>query len=227
MGADQFPKHDEIPVGIFLRPEDGGRDLVGRIVDGAVEDQAGPASLEPVMVTAVPLEEQSRQGHAFTPTAEAAPPSGLGARDAGGQQDPMDRGAREDDAVVLREFLGQVLVIEAPIPRPGQSHDPPLQGRGDAIGSATATIPMGQGSRSVPTESRQQPAALAQRESQQSCRASGVNALFPDLCQYDHSLLLDWNQGNRLPGHAPRVTESLFAYGVTLSLFIHNSPEIS
>src|SRR2546427_3035755 len=29
-------------------------------------------------------------------------------------------------------------------------------------------------------------------------------------------------QGHRLPGHAPRVTDLLFAYRVTLSLFIHS-----
>jgi hypothetical protein len=34
--------------------------------------------------------------------------------------------------------------------------------------------------------------------------------------------LLFLSQGDRLPGHAARVTDSLFSYRVTLSLFIHN-----
>lgn len=36
-----------------------------------------------------------------------------------------------------------------------------------------------------------------------------------------HPPLLDSDQGNHFPGHEARVTDLLFAYGVTLSLFIH------
>ena len=73
----------------------------------------------------------------------------------------------------------------------------------------------------MPSEGRQQAPTMAQGESQQCRRVRRVDLLFPDLGQYNHSSLLHLRQGNRLPGHAPRVTDLLFTYGVTLSLFIH------
>lgn len=155
MGADQRPEHDEVAMGIFLRPEDGGGDRVGGIIDGALEDQAGAAPLEPVVVAAVPLEEQARLRHAGAAAAEATGPSRPWTGETGGQQDPMDRGAREDDAVDLGEFLGQMLVIESGIGRAGQPYDATLKGSGNAIGGGAAPVPMGQGGRPVPTEGRQ------------------------------------------------------------------------
>lgn len=111
--------------------------------------------LEPVVVAAVPLEEQPRLRHAGAAAAEATGPSRPWTGETGGQQDPMDRGAREDDAVDLGEFLGQMLVIESGIGRAGQPHDATLKGSGNAIGGGAAPVPMGQGGRPVPTEGRQ------------------------------------------------------------------------
>ena len=124
----------------------------------------------------------------------------------------------------LREFLGEVLVIEPGIGRARQPHDAALEGLGDAIGSRTATVPMGQGGWAVPPERHEQAPAVPERDAQERRCSRRPHMPFPYRRQHDHSLLLCLCQGNRLPGHAPRVTGSLFTYGVTLSLFIHTWP---
>lgn len=139
---DRLPEHDEVAIGLFVEPEDRRRDLAGRIIDGAVEDEAGATAFQPVMLAAIPLEEQAGRGHALAPPPEATPVAGPGTRKAGGQEDAADGGAGEDDPVDFGEFLGQVLVVEASIGGAGQPGDPALQGGGDAIGSGTAAVPM-------------------------------------------------------------------------------------
>jgi hypothetical protein len=57
-------------------------------------------------------------------------------------------GAREDDAVVLGEHLGEVLTVEAGVGAGGQLHDPGRQGRIESVGRSAATVAVGQGRRS-------------------------------------------------------------------------------
>ena len=223
-GADRLAEHDEVAGGIFLRPEDRRGDLVGRIVDRALEDETGPAPFEPVVVAAIPLEEQAGLGHAVAASAEAAPPARPGAGQTGSQQDAVDRRAREDDPVSLREFLGEVLVIEPGIGRARQPHDAALEGFGDAIGSGTAAVPMGQGGWAVPPERREQAPAVPERDAQERRCSRRPHMPFPYRRQHDHSLLLCLRQGNRLPGHAPRVTGSLFIHSRKALKLPHEGP---
>jgi hypothetical protein len=64
---------------------------------------------------------------------------------------------------------------------------------------------------------------VAKGEAQEGSRPRRRQPMFPYRRQDDHSPLLCLRQGNRLPDHAPRVTDLLFTYGVTLSLFLHKS----
>jgi hypothetical protein len=139
---DRFSEHDEVAMGLFLEPEDRRGDLAGRIVDSAVEDEAGAPAFQPVMLAAIPVEEQAGRRQALAPPPEATPVTGPGTREAGSQEDAADCGARENDPVDFGEFLSEVLVVEAGIGGAGQPGDPALKGGGDAIGSGAAAVPM-------------------------------------------------------------------------------------
>ena len=158
---DDLPKHDEVAVGIFLQAEVRSGDLVGGIVDGAVEDQTWPATLEPIMLTPIPLEEQAGLRHALTPTTEAAPAPRPRAGDAGGAEPAADGGAGDAQVVRLDQMLGEVLVVEAGIAGLRQAHDLALEGGRQAIVGRAAAIAMGQPRRSETSEAGQESPAMA------------------------------------------------------------------
>lgn len=59
---------------------------------------------------------------------------------------------------------------------------------------------------------------MAYREPEQPGRLVSLHGSVLHLGEDVHAALLLLGQGDRLPGHSPRVTDSLTRYGVTNSL---------
>jgi hypothetical protein len=57
----QLAQDPEVAGGVFLETEGGHGDLAGGVIDRPVEDEAGAAALQPVVVTTVHLHEQPRE----------------------------------------------------------------------------------------------------------------------------------------------------------------------
>lgn len=210
-------------MGIFLCVKRRRGDLAGGIIQGTVEGEAGSTAFEPVVMAGIELDEEPGLRHALATAAVAGRPSGPRTGDAGGDQEAMDGRAREDDPVVLGELLGEVLMVEPSVDRPGQASNPLLQGLGESVSGDPTPIPMGQGSRALPPERRQQPLTVPVREAQKCGGLGDREAAFIDGSQDHGTSLFFLCQGDLLPSHMTRVTESLFNYRTTLSLFIDNA----
>jgi hypothetical protein len=73
----------------------------------------------------------------------------------------LPRGAREDDAVVLDEHLGEVLTVEAGVGAGGQLDHPGRQGGVQGVRRSAPTVAMGQGRCTPEPAGGAQPAHLA------------------------------------------------------------------
>ncbi len=209
IAVGEVAEEEEVAVGLLGEPEDAPEHLPRRIVDGAVEHQARAAVLEPGMVTAVHLDEEARLRHAL---ASAAMPRGApfaGTADAGGAEEPLHGLARYVEALPLGQQLREVMIVHAGVGGAGQGEDPgPDRPRGPSWGRPSA-IPMGEGARAVLPQAGEQPAEVAQREARQSSRLPGAQSAVVDAGQNVHALMFPLGQGNRLPVHPSRVTDSL------------------
>jgi len=74
--AEQVTEDPKVPIGVFLLSEERGGHAVRGIVDGAMEDQAGPAAFQPVVVASIDLNEEALLGHALAAAMMAAGPGG-------------------------------------------------------------------------------------------------------------------------------------------------------
>ena len=115
---------------ILFGAKDAGQDAPGGIVDGREEDEAWSPILEPGMVTAVHLDEQAGPRHAFA--AAAMPRRAAGARtaDASLPEHALHGGPGQDQAVVLAEQVGEVMIIRASVAGARQGEDPASDGVG-------------------------------------------------------------------------------------------------
>jgi len=102
VGAGQVTQEEQIPGGVFALPEDGAEHRAGSVIDRVQQDQGGPAGLQPGMVAAVHLDEETRAGHPLTPLAVLRGAAPARTAQAGGAQDAMDSDVREDEIVPLR-----------------------------------------------------------------------------------------------------------------------------
>lgn len=157
-----LPQDPEIACRVFLEAEARRRDLIGRVVDGALEDKKRTAPFQPVVLTAVQLHEQARLGHARPLAAVFRWPPPPRSGDAGSTQDGPHGGAREGDGVLFGQQLGQMLVIEAAIDGAGKDDYPFSQRVRHAIGSRAAPVPMGQTGRAFQAKGGQEPLAVAE-----------------------------------------------------------------
>jgi hypothetical protein len=123
--------------------------------------------------------------------------------------------------MIIREVLRQVLMVEPGIDRAGQADDPLLEGFGGPVGGPAPPVAMGHTGRTVSPEPGEEATAMSQRQAQEVGAFRRRHPPLTDRRQHHCPPLLFLGQGNRLPGHEARVTDSLFSYRVTLSLFIH------
>ncbi len=209
IAADELAQQQEIAVGVLLGAKDAGQDFPCGIVDGREEHEARAALLEPGMVTAVHLDEEPRLGHALAPTAMLGGAPGTGAPDARLAQQALHGGPGEDEALVVPEELGEVMIVGAGVAGAGQGEDLRPEGLGEAARGSPSAVAMGERRRAVVADLRQQPTEVTAREAQESGRVRHGEVPLDDLDQDMSSLLFSLAQRDSPPVHGPRVTESL------------------
>ncbi len=209
IAADELAQEQEIAVGILRGAKDASQDFARGIVDGREEDEARAALLEPGMVTAVHLDEEPGLGHALAPAAMLGRAPGAWAADARLAQQALHGGTGQDEAVVLLEELGEVMIVRAGIARAGQREDLRPYGFGEAARGGPPAVAMGERRRAPLADLGQQATEVTEREAQESGRIRHGEVPLDNLDQDMGSLLLSLAQGDSPPVHAPRVTESL------------------
>ncbi len=209
IATDELSQQEEVAVRIFLETEDGPQHPARGVIDGGEEDEAGAAVLEPGMMTAVELHEKPRLRHPLSAPAVAWRATSAGAADARCAEQAMHRGAGEADAFALGQEVCKMAIIAASVASPGQGKHPRADSLRHVSGGPAAPIAMGQSGQALLTEPSEEPADVADREPQQRRCRSGSEA--PPLHPWQDlsPLLFPAVQGDRLPGHSPRVTESL------------------
>jgi len=209
IASDELTQQEEIAVRILLGAKDASEDFARGIVDGGEEDEARAAILQPGMVTAVHLDEEPGLGHALAAAAMLGRAPGAWAPDARLAQQALDGGTGQDEAVVLPEELGEVMIVGAGVARAGQGQDLSPNDLGEAVRRDPPAVAMGERRRATVADLRQQATEVTEREAQESGRVRHCEVPLHDLDQDMGSLLLLLGQGDRLPVHCPRVTESL------------------
>lgn len=209
IASDEAAQQQEVAVGIFDGTEDSGQDVAGGIVDGGMEDRARAAVLEPGMVTAVHLDEEAGLGHPLAPAAMARRTAFARTADAGGAQEPLHGLAGDVKALALGEQIGEVMIVDAGVDRAGQRQDPRADRVRDAPRGAAAAVAVSDGRGTMLTPAGEQTAKVTQREAQEPGGLSGAQYPVMDPRQDVQALMLPLGQGNCLPGHPPRVTDSL------------------
>ena len=205
----EVAQEEEVAVGILFGAEDAPEHLPRRIVDRAVQHQARAAVLEPRMLTAVHLDEEARLRHALTATPMPGWAPFPGTAEAGLTQAALDGGPGEVEVLAFGEELGEMAIVTARVGGAGQGQQAGLEPRGEPTRGGTPPIPMGEGSEATPADRGQEAADVASGEAQHPRRVRSSKATMLDLREDMCPMLLRLGQGDHLPGHSPRVTESL------------------
>ena len=218
IAANELAQQQEVAVGILLGAKDASEDLTRGIIDGREEDEARAAILEPGMVAAVHLDEQPGLGHALPPAAMLGWAALARTADASGPEEPLYSFPRHVEVFSLGQQLGEVVIVHAGVGRASQGQNPSSDGFSHPAPGGPSAIAVGHGSGAVLPPAAEQPPEVAQREAQEPRRLPGAQNTVVDARQDMQALVLPLGQGDCLPIHPPRVTDSLTRYGVTKSL---------
>jgi hypothetical protein len=218
IASGEAAEEEEVAVGILLRAEDAVEDLAGRIIDRAVQDEAGAPVLEPGVVAAVHLDQEARLWHALSPAAMPGWAPLTGAADTGRAEAPLDGGAREMEILAFRQELGEMAIVTPRVGGAGKGQEAGLERFGETARAGPPPVPMGESGEAASAECGEEAADVASREAQQPGRVRGGETAMLDLGEDMGTMLLGLGQGDCLPVHSPRVTESLSSWGVTESL---------
>ena len=205
-GDDREEQH-EVARGILLLAEDRARHRARGVVDGAQQAEPRTAALEPVVGAAVELEEHALGRHPWPAAAVPRRPPAPRAGDALGAQDGPHRLAAHEDALPLREQVGEVAVVELAVPLPPQLDDPGPGPGIDAARRGPAAVPVDQPCRALPREGGSQAPQLARREPELLARLGHREGSLEDPRQDPGPSLLGDRHRDRL--HLGRLTRSL------------------
>ncbi len=173
-----------------------------------MEDEAWAAGLEPGVVAAVHLDEEAGLGHALAAAAMPRGAAGAGTTDPGLAEEQPDQRPREVQAFPLREQLGEMMVIDPGIRGARQGKDLGSDGLREAPRGGAAPVAMSQRGEAMLADLGQEPADVPDRQGQELSRHPSGEGSGLDPGQDMGALLLLLGQGNRLPGHTARVTDS-------------------
>lgn len=162
IAAEQLAEEQEVPVRIFLQPEDAAEDPTGGVINGGVEHQPRPPCFEPGVLAAVHLDKEPGLGHPFTAAAMAGWAAGAGAADPGRAEEPLHRPTRDPQAFARSEQLGEVVVVHALIGGAGQGEDPGPDLLGEAPGRGPAAVAMGERREAPLAHAGEKPAEVPQ-----------------------------------------------------------------
>jgi hypothetical protein len=132
-----------------------------------------------------------------------------GAANPGGAQEPLHRPTRDLQALALGEQLGEVVIIHTGIGGAGQREDPGPDPLGEAPGRGPTAVAMGESGEALLAEPSEESTEVPQREAQELSGGPCLQGAMLHLGEEMHAVLLLLGQGDRLPGHGPRVTDSL------------------
>lgn len=209
IAAQELAEEEQIAVRVLLEPEDGPDDASGRIINGCEEDQAGSAVLQPGMVAAVHLDEEAGLRHPFAPAPMAGRASGAWAAKPGGAEQTLDRPARQLQAFVPHKHFREVMIVETGIGRAREGEHPAAGRFFEAPRRGTTAVPMGKRPETLLTQPSQEPAEVAQREPEELGRRRSVKPPVLHLGKHVYAVLFSLAHDDHLPGHDPRVTDSL------------------
>lgn len=225
IAADELAEEQEVAVRVLFQAEDPAEDPPRRIIEGGVEHEPRPTLFEPGVVAAVHLDEEARLRHAVPVAAMAGWAARARTAQPGRPEEALDRPPRDPQALALREQLGKVMIIHAGIAAAGEREDPGPDLLGDAAGRGPAAVTMGEGGKALLTQAGEEPTQVPQRETQELSGYPGLKAAMLHPGEEMHAVLLHLGQGNRLPDHGPRVTDSLTRQRVTNSLTYYRRGE--
>jgi len=218
VAADELAQEQEVSVGVLRVAEDRGDDAAGGIVDRGEEHAARATVLQPGMVAAVDLDEQPCLQHPFPATAMTWRAPGAGATNAGGTEQPLHGPTGHSDAVTFAKQFRELVIVHAYIARARQRQHLGADRLSNAPRRGPTAVAMRQRCKTPLPHPRQQPPDLANGEAQQRGRLRGPERVMLYPSEDLSTLLLLLRQGDRLPVHYSRVTESLARYRVTNSL---------
>jgi hypothetical protein len=161
------------------------------------------------MVATIHLNQEAGLRHALPAAPMAWGPAAARAGETRRAQEPLHRWPGQGDAVVQPEQLGEMVVVRAGICRPDEREDLSAYGSRQSAVRGPSAVPMGHGSSGVAAEAGQEATQMPHGRTQQSGRFSGPEDPTLQSGEDVHAVLLLLVQGDRLLGHAPRVTESL------------------
>jgi hypothetical protein len=220
LGAEDLTQQQEVAVGILLLAEDGGHDLARRIVDRSKQGAAGLIGPQPVVGTAVDLQQHPRLGHPIASPPVTWCPALANRGNASRAEDPTDAGTTEDEPLAQRQQFHQMAVVASGVGTTHQLHHPLPHRIGDPPRRGPPPIPVGQARRSLLRQRRLQPPHLALRQAQSLGRLRRRPPAGHHLPHYPRSLLLSFGQRSAVlsapgppgPGRTAsptRLTESL------------------
>jgi len=122
--ANGVAQDREVTGGVLLVAERRPGHDPGRIVDSADEGQPWTALGQPVVATAVELDEEAGLGHPVTPAAVTWGATVARAGSAGRSEQALERRSADDDPVPFGQELGEVAVVGPVVHRRGQIEDP-------------------------------------------------------------------------------------------------------
>ena len=198
MGRDELAEEEQIAGGIFALTEDRPEDGAGGIIDGVEQDERGAAVLEPRVVAAVHLDEQTGAPHALPALSVLRRATALGAAQPRGPKDAMHGGVGQDDVVPLGEELSEMLVIDVGVDGAGEPNHTRADGGTDTQRRRAAAIPMDQSLSAAASVRLPDPPEVADGEPDEGsglghhhlAPLQGVEndeALLRTLCQRDHA----------------------------------------
>ena len=215
----------EIARGVLLLAEDRPGDDAGGIVDGTDEREPRTTALEPVMATAVDLQEHARLAHAFTTAAVTARPSPSHRGQAGLGEDAAQGALGDVDVLALGEQVREMGPVHVRIRRRGQLDEPGPAFLVEPVRRDPAPVPMHERCGAIVTPvSRQQPSDGPDRESQvPGCLSRGQFA-GQDMVEDVEPLLCSGVQRDRLPRlHGFEGDKVAGRLGLTDSLAVHTT----
>jgi len=208
VAAEEGTEEEEIAVRVLLGAKAGTDDAASGIIDRREQHEARAPGFEPRVLAAVHLDEEAGLGHAVPAATMAGWAAGVGAADPGLPEDEAHQGPGQVQPLAVGEQLREVMIIAAGIGSASEGADPLADGVRQPAGRGPTAIAMGQRGHPELAEPGEQPPDMAEGQAQKLSRLPGIECPVLDLRQHLRALLLLLGQGDRLPGHSPRVTDS-------------------
>ena len=138
---------------ILLRAKKGGCHFICGVIDSADQSQVWAAALEPVMATAINLQQHACLGASLAATAVLGVAPSSWAANTRSAQDALNRRTRDGDAFHCTQFLSQVRLVEASVGCLGQRNHPLADIERQGVVWHTSTIAMDSSLRTLLAES--------------------------------------------------------------------------